>query len=80
MRKICDIKRDYFVIVFIFHAFRLKVFLLFNSVVSFLSIAREARVDLRSPAPENAEVLQVRGEILVHYKYPLILLVVLYVR
>ena len=39
-------------IVFIFHAFRLKVFLLFNSVVSFLSIAREARVDLRSPAPE----------------------------
>ena len=39
-------------IVFIFHTFRLKVFLLLNSFVSFLSIAREARVDLWSRARE----------------------------
>ena len=39
-------------IVFIFHTFRLKVFLLLNSFVSFLSMAREARVDLRSRARE----------------------------
>ena len=39
-------------IVFSFHTFRLKVFLLLNSFVSFLSIAREARVDLRSRARE----------------------------
>ena len=39
-------------IVFIFHTFRLKVFLLLNSFVSFLSITREARVDLRSRARE----------------------------
>ena len=39
-------------IVFIFHTFRLKVFLLLNSFVCYLSIAREARVDLRSRARE----------------------------
>ena len=39
-------------IVFILHTFRLKVLLLLNSFVSFLSMAREARVDLRSRARE----------------------------
>ena len=60
-------------IVFIFHTFRLKVFLLLNSFVSFFlwrakraSICGAERVRLSREAA-NAELVQVRVEIIKQY-------------